>query len=175
LITKTEKTPSSQATHLDKITRFLIKIGIGYHISEEYYDSFLDGVLIENGKLKINPKKLISVGDVLHEAGHLACIPSNLRPRANDDISKSVGEEYTCEMAVIAWTVAAAIHLDIPLVEVFNKGGYKGEGEWILGQYNSKVYIGLPLLQWLGLAAYEDELIENEILPYPVMLRWALE
>ena len=170
-----ESHPKNQATYLEKTASFLNQIGIEYHISNEDFDSFLGGVLIENGKLKINPTKLISIGDILHEAGHIACIPSNLRQRANDDISKSVGEKYTFEMGVIAWSVAAAFHLDIPLLEIFNQGGYKGEGEWILAQYSSKNYIGLPLLQWMGLAAFEDELIDDKILPFPAMLRWTRE
>ena len=75
-------------------------------------------------------------------------------------------------MGVIAWSVAAAIHLNIPLSEIFHIEGYKGEANWLLEQYTSKKYIGLPLLQWMGLAAFEDELVENKILPFPEMLRW---
>lgn len=80
---------------------------------------------------------------------------------ANDDIGNSLGEEYTYEMAVIAWSVAAALHLSISLTEVFHPEGYKGEWKWLMEQYESKNYIGLPLLQWMGLAAFEDELVED--------------
>ncbi len=161
-----------QATHFEKVSCFLKEIGIDYYVTDEDFDSFLKGIKIENGRLKINPKNLICIGDILHEAGHIACIPLDLRLSANDDISKSLGEEYTCEMGVIAWSVAAAHHLDIPLSEVFHKEAYKGDAEWLLEQYTSKNYIGLPLLQWMGLTAFEDELVEDKILPFPKMLRW---
>lgn len=161
--------------YFEKVTFFLKEIGIDYQISYENFDSFLTGIKIENGTLKINPNHLISVGDILHEAGHLACIPFSLRKRVNDDVAKSVGEEYTFEMGVIAWSVAAALHLDIPLTEVFHTEGYKGEGEWLLEQYTSKNYIGLPILKWIGLAAFDDELVEHKILPFPSMVRWTRE
>ena len=169
-----EKT-TVQVSQLETITRFLEEIGIAYYFTEEEFDSFLKGVEIEQGKLRINPKNLLCLGDILHEAGHLACLPSHLRLQANGDIGKSLGEEYTCEMGVIAWSVAAALHLDMSLSEIFHQEGYKGDADWLIEQYSSKNYIGLPLLQWMRLAAFDDELVDNTILPYPAMLRWTRE
>jgi hypothetical protein len=162
----------TQGTQLERVFHFLEDSGIEYYITNEDFDSFLEGIKIEKGKLKINPENLLCVGDILHEAGHLACIPSNLRSMANDNISESMGEEYTYEMGVIAWSVAAALHLDIALSEVFTEKGYKGEAQYLLDQFAAKNYIGLPLLQWMGMAAFEDELVDNEVLPFPKMLRW---
>jgi len=161
-----------RAIQLEKILSFLKEIGIAYYLTAEDFGSFLQGIIIENGHLRINPKNLLCIGDILHEAGHLACIPSKLRPKANDNISESLGEEHTYEMGVIAWSVAAALHLGIPLSEIFHEQAYKKEANWLLEQYTSKNYIGLPLLQWMGLTAFEDELVEGEVLPFPEMLRW---
>lgn len=166
------ETTESLATQLEKVFSFLSEIGIAHCLSDEEFDSFLKGVKIENGGLKINPKELLCVGDILHEAGHLACIPKALRHRANGDIRKSLGEDYTFEMGVMAWSVAAAVHLDIPLSHIFHPEGYNGEADWLLEQYSSGQYIGLPLLQWMGLAAGQDELSNDAILPFPNMLSW---
>lgn len=162
----------TEVIYLEKIFNFLKETGIDYELSDEDFDSFLQGIKIENGRLKIKLKKLLCIGDILHEAGHLACIPANLRLKANGNISESLGEEYGYEMGVIAWSVAAALHLDIPLSHIFHQEGYKGDAGWLMEQYVSKNYIGLPLLQWMGLAAFEDELDGDKILPFPKMLRW---
>jgi hypothetical protein len=45
---------------------------------------FLRGVRIVGGALHIAPEGRVS--DVLHEAGHLACLPNRYRHRATDDI-----------------------------------------------------------------------------------------
>ena len=109
---------------IEKVFQFLEEIGIEFKITDEPFDSFLQGVKIEKGALKINPDHLLCLGDILHESGHLACIPANLRPQATDNIAEAMGEEHTYEMAVIAWSVAAAIHLNIPLAEIFHEQGY---------------------------------------------------
>jgi hypothetical protein len=158
--------------YTEKILAFLREIGLEYRVVDEEFNSFLKGITIVNGVLKINIQELLCVGDILHEAGHLACIPLNLRLKANDNISESLGVNYACELGVIAWSVAAARHLEIPLSEVFNAGGYKGDAAWMLEQYNSGNHLGLPLLQWLGLAAYEEELDGDKIFPFPKMKRW---
>lgn len=165
----------TRAKELQSILGFLEEIGIEYYFTTAQFDSFLVGIEIEQGRLKINLNNLICYGDILHEAGHLACLTPDLRKRANGDIAKSLGEEYTYEMGVIAWSVAAALHLKIPFSEIFHPDTYKGEADWLIEQYTSKNYIGLPLLQWMGLTPHDDELIENKVLPYPNMTRWTRE
>ncbi len=161
-----------QANEIGEIFYFLNEIGIGYSLIDESADSFLKGIKIVNGRLVINLKNLLCIGDILHEAGHLACLPESLRSKANGNIAESLGEEHTFEMGVIAWSVAAAIYLNIPLSHIFHKDGYNGDADWLVEQYDSGNYMGLPLLQWMGMVAYEDELMEGRILPYPKMLRW---
>ncbi|MEX3983925.1 hypothetical protein AB4Y45_33610 [Paraburkholderia sp. EG287A] len=51
---------------------------------------FLKGVRIVGGALHIAPD--CAVSDVLHESGHLACIPGRYRRRANDDLD-DIGRE----------------------------------------------------------------------------------
>ncbi len=161
-----------QDSLLKKVTKFLVGIGIEYCYTDEEFDSFLPGVRIEHGSLKINSNKLICIGDILHEAGHLACLPSNLRKKADDNIGESLGDEHTYELGVIAWSVAAALHLEIPLSEIFHTNGYKGDAKWLRDQYATKNYLGLPLLQWMEMAAFDDEIDGDTVLPYPKMIRW---
>ncbi len=157
--------------YLKRILEFLEEIGIVYYMTDEHFDSFLKGIKIEKGKLSINPEELLCVGDILHEAGHLALVPSNLRHQANNHIGESLGEEYTYEMGVILWSVAAAQHLAIPLTEIFHQKGYKGDAQWLMEQFESGNYIGLPLLKWMGLVAYDEEKKDN-IDTFPKMIRW---
>ena len=54
-------------------------------------------------------------------------------------------------MAVLLWSYAAAKKIGLAPEVVFHEDGYKGEAIWLREQFESKNYIGLPLLQWLGL------------------------
>lgn len=166
------KTIESETNYLERVFHFLREIGISIYVSEENFDSFLPGVRIENGGLKIYLKKLLCVGDILHEAGHLACLPSNLRAKANDNIEMSLGVEHTYELGAIMWSVAAAKHLKMPLTEIFHVKAYRGDGQWLLEQYSNNNFLGLHLLQWMGMAAFDDEVDGVNMLPFPAMLRW---
>ncbi|MBO3696837.1 hypothetical protein [Roseivirga sp. E12] len=170
--TKSTEKFNLQDSQLHSITSFLEEIGIEYFFTGDAFDSFLVGIEIEHGRLKINLDNLLCHGDILHEAGHLACLTPDLRRKAHGDIGKTLGEENTFELGVIAWSVAAALYLGIPLSEIFHPESYKGDATWLLEQYTAKTYIGLPLLQWMGMAAHDDELVENKVLPYPHMIRW---
>ncbi|MBC6992845.1 hypothetical protein QWY85_03920 [Neolewinella lacunae] len=166
---------SPQPELLARIIDFLASTGIQFTLTSENFTAFLDGVKIKDGELLINPANLLCVGDVLHEAGHLACVPAALRPQVNENVADSVGEEHTYELGVIAWSVAAAHHLGIPLTEVFNEKAYKGQADWLLAEYSSGNYLGLPLLQWMGMTALPAELRNEGVAPYPAMQRWTRE
>ena len=169
--TKASQKPSKDNT-MKRIIAFLNEIGIENELTQDQFESFLPGVKIENGKLRINEAFLLFPGDVLHEAGHLACLPPEIRPQANDNITDSLGQDYSYEMAVILWTYAAAKRLNISVEQVFHSEGYKGEAKWLTEQFENQVYIGLPMLQWLGLAASDTEVASGEAKPFPEMLKW---
>ena len=161
--------------YLQNILAFLEKVGIKYTLTEEDFDAFLQGITIVNGVLKINPSKLLCVGDILHEAGHIACLPPELRPKASGNIEETLGEEYNVELGVILWSIAAAHHLQIPLTEIFHKEAYLGQSGWLLEQAATGNYVGLPILQWMGMAAQEESVIAGKAAPFPVMLKWIRE
>jgi hypothetical protein len=67
-------------TVFQKITDFIQNIGIPIGYRQIYEQSFLPGLMIENGTLWIDKNKLKYIGDTLHETGHIALMtPSNVR------------------------------------------------------------------------------------------------
>ena len=64
---------------LKKILNFLDSIGIEYSFAERAEAMFLPGSALKNDILQIDREKLRNVVDVLHEAGHLACMPPDIR------------------------------------------------------------------------------------------------
>jgi len=63
----------------ERVVEWLASKGIEVEFTEEIFpDSFVPGVWLDRGKVIVNRERA-HVGDVLHEAGHLACIPSKFR------------------------------------------------------------------------------------------------
>jgi len=75
-------------------------------------------------------------------------------------------------MAAIAWSYAAALYAGIDPAVVFHSGGYSGGSEAILTNFAQRRYFGVPVLEWLGLAADRKtaDLLRVEL--YPHMLKW---
>lgn len=132
-------------------------------------DCFLPGIFISNGKILIDKEKLKYPGDLIHEAAHLAVIPSAERHIiSGPDIGKRA-DAAAEEMMAIAWSYAACKHLAIDPAFVFHEHGYKGGGKNIIEDFDAGRYFGVPVLQWLGMTktgAADDA--EN----YPVMSKW---
>ncbi|MEM1321117.1 MAG: hypothetical protein AAGG75_12760 [Bacteroidota bacterium] len=158
--------------YLEKIRSFLQEIGIPLQFTDEPCDSFLKGIKIVNGALRVNTNDLLCTGDILHEAGHLACLPSDLRSKASGDLTEAVGADNAFEMTAILWSVAAAHHLNIPLSEIFHPHAYRGDSDWLKEQMVAGNYIGLPLLQWIRLAASDEEVRAENAPPFPALKRW---
>lgn len=60
----------------DRVVEWLASKGIEVELSDQVHpDEFVPGVWLDHGNVIVNPERA-HVGDVLHEAGHLACIPS---------------------------------------------------------------------------------------------------
>jgi hypothetical protein len=157
---------------LELILQWLAKVGIRYTFGEVPESSFLPGVAIEKGTLRIDRDRLLFVGDLLHEAGHIALMPAEKRPLLSGDIKFQFPEHEGDEVGVILWSYAAALDAGVPPEVVFHSGGYHDSGDWLKENFLSGTYIGLPLLVWLGLT--EDpkvaELAGRK--GFPQMLRW---
>lgn len=147
---------------------FLASIGLQTAPAVFAEPCFLDGLMINHGVLLINEARLTYPGDLLHEAGHLAVIPSEERKRLHGNVGEDPGEE----MAAIAWSYAAALYMQIDPAIVFHSEGYRGGSQVILENFSQGRYFGVPLLQWMGLTADKKNAARLQVPPYPHMLKW---
>lgn len=133
--------------YLEKIRTFLHDIGIPTELKSLPKGTRLPGIRLEYGGLTIDPEKLTHVGDLLHEAGHIACMPPSQRKGAYADAGEDQGEEIAAQ----AWSYAAALAADVPPELVFHSEGYVGHADDLLRQYQGGGINGAPLLQWYDL------------------------
>lgn len=156
---------------IDRITGFFNAIGLPCRSGEITEATFLPGITIEHGSLVFDPGKLTYPGDLLHEAGHLAVMPPERRRRAHQTVGKFAAEE----LGAITWSYAAAVHLLIDPAVVFHPDGYRGGSQSLIDNFAKGRFIGVPLLQWLGMTADAKTAADMGGSPYPVMLKWINE
>lgn len=154
-----------------KIVTFLREIGLEIKVAEFHQPTFLPGIDVDQGALLVDQPKLTYPGDLLHEAGHLAVTPAEKRKRLHGNVGKKASEE----MMAIAWSYAAAVHLELDLAILFHSGGYRGWSESLIENFTQGRYFGVPMLQWLGLTVDEKRARHLGIAPYPTMIRWMLD
>jgi hypothetical protein len=158
-------------TVFQKITDFVQGIGIPVGFRQISEQSFLPGLLIENGTLWIDKNQLKYIGDTLHEAGHIALMTPEQRMNLSGSLEGQNDAEAT-EMAVVAWTYAACLEIGIDPVIVFHPDGYKGGSESILENFSNGHYFGVPMLEWYGMTERKDNTQQNNTVSYPKMLTW---
>lgn len=149
-----------------KIIDFLTEIGLSVRERPLKDATFLPGIAIERGELVIDREKLTHPGDLLHEAGHLAVKAPSERHSLTGDLEATGGEE----MAAIAWSYAAALHLGIDPSIVFHEEGYKGSSESLIENFESGCGMGVPLLEWFGMTRYQRKDLNGP--DYPKMHEW---
>lgn len=161
---------AERAAVLARIVEFLADIGLPPRRAELPEPSFLPGVDVIDGQLCYDPARLAHPGDLLHEAGHLAVLAPAIRAAAQHD----VGADGGYEMAAIAWSWAALVHLGLAPEWVFHRDGYKGESDALLRIFRDGGGVGVPMLAWLGLSA--DPARPHDDGPvFPAMRRWLCE
>lgn len=158
-------------TVFQKITDFIQKIGIPVGFRQISEQTFLPGLMIENGTLWIDKNQLKYVGDALHEAGHIALMTLEQRKDLSGSLEGQNDAEAT-EMAVIAWTYAACLEIGIDPKVVFHPEGYKGGSESILENFGNGQYFGVPILEWYGMTERVTNTQQNNAVSYPKMLTW---
>ncbi|UTW57840.1 hypothetical protein KFE96_13505 [Kordiimonas sp. SCSIO 12603] len=156
--------------HLEKITVFLENIGIPVVYTELPEDTFLPGIQIQHGSLAVDTERLCYVGDLLHEAGHIACMAPSTRLETFADAGEDMGEE----IASHAWSYAAALACGLPPEEVFHENGYKGSASWLCAHYKEGGTNGVPLLQWFNMTHMPDLKNPDIMNPndFPCMQQW---
>ncbi|RSK48764.1 hypothetical protein [Hymenobacter rigui] len=154
---------AASPAQVDPLLAFVQEIGLAVREAPLRQLTFLPGLLIAEGQLVVDRRRLLYAGDILHEAGHLAVTTAAERPTLGGNITENNPEKEGEEMAVLAWTYAACHHLNLSPAVVFHPAGYKGQSEWLIQQFESGSYLGLPLLVWMGLTTQSD---------FPRMHRW---
>jgi hypothetical protein len=158
----------------ETIINFVESVGIKVFKMPIDGDTFLPGLQLKDGALIVDAEKLLYPGDILHEAGHLATMPPSIRETMNDNLPPTQ-ENQGGEMMALAWSYAAAKHLNINPHIVFHADGYKGGGENLIQNFLEGRCIGLPLLQWAGMAYDEQKAKEFNQAPFPHMINWLRE
>ena len=168
---------------LEPVLTFLATVGIDCQAGKVAGDSFLPGVRIESGCLVYDPDQIISPGDLLHEAGHIAIVPSRLRGQLSGNIDACL-EALDPDRAInhtdlmpIAWSYSAALHAGIDPRHVFDAAGYgadKGNDiALILNQLQMGLFPGISMLATLGLCSMPPPFGDgSDPHPYPNMKRW---
>lgn len=162
----------SEQQALEKCIDFVNSIGIKIQFVEVVDDNFLPGLTIESGKLLIHRNSLLYPGDILHEAGHIAVVPAADRATLSTSSIGNRADRAAEEMMAIGWSYAACVFLDIDPRFVFHENGYKSGGNSMVDNFNAKRYIGVPMLQWIGLTADEVNAAGLNVPPYPFMIKW---
>jgi hypothetical protein len=155
---------------VQKITGFVKSTGLEVVLRPIHAPTFLPGLLLENGKIIIDTDKLLHPGDILHEAGHLAGYPTGVRETIGDPLPEKMSGGL--EMMAMAWSYAAALHIGLDPSVVFHDEGYRGDSDHLLDLFKNGHYIGLNMLQYMGLAYDEKRSKELNVMPYPKMVRW---
>lgn len=160
----------------DRIIEFIKSIGIPVEFGEITPEKqFLPGMCIHNGGLLIDMNSLKYPGDLLHEAGHIAVMTPAKRATINGTAGSDSDEDIGEEMMAIAWSYAAARHLQLDLKILFHPDGYKGDSDNIISNFSQGHYFGVPMLEWIGLTYDAKNAIEKNAEPYPHMNKWVRE
>jgi hypothetical protein len=154
-----------------RITAFLHEIGIPSRATELNGPTVLPGIRIERGAILYDEAQLLYPGDLLHEAGHLAMMTPEDRQAANAD----TGDDGGFEMAAIAWSYAAALHIGIDPAIVFHPHGYFGGSQSILTNFSQGNFFGVPILQWLNMTVEPGKRGPHDPEHFPHMKKWLRE
>jgi hypothetical protein len=149
----------------ERVLGFVRGLGIAVRDARPGEEGFLPGLAIRCGAIVVNAARWEHPGDLLHEAGHLAVITPEER------IVKSLAPTPADEMAAIAWSYAAAVHLGVAARTLFHDA-YKAGGESLAENFANGCYFGTPMLAYYRMTIEPRRASSDGPPPYPHMLRW---
>ena len=153
------------------ITSFIEEIGIDIIYQELDEPCFLPGLKLYKGNILVDKNKLQYPGDLLHEAGHIATtLPEQRLLIGTPEMPKNWPSDGD-EIATVIWSYAALHKLNLAPEIVFHENGYKNQSKWLIEQFENKNYIGLPLLEWMGLC-HQNSKEDSSHLTFPHMIKW---
>jgi hypothetical protein len=158
----------------ERITRFIAEVGIPVSAAELTSGTFLPGIEVRDGGLLVDAGRLRYPGDLLHEAGHLAVLDPAIRRVFGSEHGPAGIDMRQLEVQAVAWSYAAALHLELDPAIVFHADGYRGHSEGLLRSFAFGVFYGVSDLAEAGmtLTRVQAEAVGPEAQPYPHMLRW---
>jgi len=153
---------------LPRIIDFIRSIGIEIEEGVMHRRTLVPGIDVRRGGLLVEAARLCMPADLLHEAAHIALTPSSRRHLVDGTMDGTAAEE----IAAIAWTWAAAVFLELHPDDVFHQDVISGNGPTLLENFREGRFVGVPMLQHLGLTVDERHASERGVAPYPHVLRW---
>jgi hypothetical protein len=146
---------------------------------------FLKNVAIRRGTIRY--RRDADPSNLLHEAGHLACLPPAFRPMADDALSvvyRRMGSAFNSRMeqtgnpddplirAIIqcsdpeatAWAWAFGTRCGVPGDLIILDHEYDGDGDAIRAQLEARRYIGINGLRAAGML--------NDVRSFPMLDKW---
>lgn len=165
-----------KSIEITQMISFLDRVGIPCTMAPLAGNTFLPGLEICNGSIIIDPEQLKYPGDILHEAGHIAVTPAGERQALCGNLGEhEPNNALGQEIAAILWSYAALRAIGLPEETVFHPYGYKGQSDWYIANFKAGSYIGLPLLEWMGICAGPKKAAEMGVEAFPGMIRWLRE
>lgn len=150
----------------DVIVAFIRSLGLSIETAALPGPTALPGMTIRRGVILYDPDQTYAPGDLLHEAGHLAVKPAELRDC--DPFDATPAEEMMCT----AWSWAAGRHLGLPSSVVFHPPSFKEWGDTLRENFDEGRYVGVPGLHRFGMSIEPRQATADGPPPYPHMLRW---
>ena len=154
------------------IADFIESIGLEVRKETLTDETFLPGVRILDGAIVVDEDRLTYPGDLLHEAGHLAVMPAEIRAGLSDNVSESHPEKNGGEAESIAWSYAAALAAGVDPTIVLHPNGYHGKGAGILNNFRLGVPLGIQPLVNAGMTASPNNPHDEHTPRFPQMARW---
>lgn len=172
---------------LRRVVRWLVDQGLEIESGSRYTQSFNPGIWIEAGAL-VYDHAVAHPGDLLHEAGHLAVLPSCIRGHANGDmdtVAPRIGEYMAAhpnafafpedpiaramieggDSSVIAWAYAAALAAGVDPWLTCERGfPEEDDGRAALEALQTGTFVGIANLVASGMAESRRA--------FPKMRRW---
>jgi hypothetical protein len=155
-----------------RIADFLKQIGIEVLPASFAGQTFLPGIMVANGRLLVDESKLQFPGDLLHEAGHLAVAPRELRSNLSGEVNLEQENMAAIEAQAMAWSYSALLYLKLEPEIVFHEGGYRGQSQDLRRNFEFGVYLGASGLEKAGMTATGAAASAMGVAPYPHMLKW---
>lgn len=153
--------------HAERTMRFLNEIGISVQMAPGA-SGFIDHIEVVNGGLHVDPRATAS--SLLHEAGHLAIVPTEFRHMLNGDLGAGMRKiiqyldglelepDSHLERAILqtgdpeatAWAFAAGRAIGLPDKLIIQDDEYSGEGRFIRNALAAGAYVGINGISHAG-------------------------